>query len=70
MKIDNAKRELYKELRQQYPVVSGAGIREKNGREFIVVFLSKADNKVIKLIPKTFKGNPVKTEIRPVAKAV
>ena len=68
--INTAKKELYKALRQQYPEVTGAGIRGKNGREIIVVFLSKADDKVIQFIPKTYKGNPVKTEVKAIAKAV
>jgi hypothetical protein len=65
--IDQAKKELYSKLRQ-FPEVTGAGIQEKNGREFIVVFLTKDNPKVAAQIPSTYKGNTVKTEIRAVAK--
>ncbi|HEY2350842.1 MAG TPA: hypothetical protein VGH64_17600 [Puia sp.] len=67
MGIDQAKKELYGKLRQ-FPEVTGAGIQEKNGREIIVVFLTKDNSKVVSQIPKTYKGNTVKTEIRAVAK--
>ncbi len=67
MGIDDAKKELYNELRK-YPEVTGAGIQEKNGREFIVVFLTKMNNTMKEMIPKTYKGNTVKTELRSVAK--
>ena len=69
MSITDAKKLLYSELRQ-YPEVTGAGIQEKNGREYIVVFLTKMNNNLKGLIPKTFKGNAVKTEIRSVAKSL
>ena len=67
--IITAKKELYSQLRV-HQEVTGAGIREKNGSEFIVIFLSKASNKVLGLIPATYKGNKVKTEVRSVARAM
>lgn len=64
-----AKKELYKQLKV-HEEVTGAGIREKNGSEFIVIFLSSANDKVLEKIPATFKGNKVKTEVKPIARAM
>jgi hypothetical protein len=67
--IVTAKKELYSQLKI-HEEVTGAGIREKNGSEFIVIVLSKTNNKVLGLIPPVYKGNKVKTEIRSIAKAM
>jgi hypothetical protein len=67
--IITAKKELYSQLKS-YAEVTGAGIREKNGAEFIVIFLSKMNNKVLGLIPSQYKGNKVKAELRAMAKAM
>lgn len=67
--IVSAKRDLYNELKV-HDGVTGAGIQEKNGSEVIVVFLSKATEALKRLVPTKYKGNPVKTEVRSVAKAM
>lgn len=64
-----AKKELYNQLKV-HEEVTGAGIREKNGSEFIVIFLSSANDKVLGKIPTTYKGNKVKTEVKPIARAM
>jgi hypothetical protein len=67
--IVTAKKKLYTRLKG-YSEVTGAGIREKDGAEFIVIFVSKKNSKVLGLIPGEYKGNTVKTEVRAVAKAM
>ena len=69
MDIVEAKRELYNQFKQ-YTEVTGAGIKGKTGHETIVIFLSTPNSKLVKLIPKNYKGNKVITEIRSIAKAV
>jgi hypothetical protein len=64
-----AKKELYSRLKK-YSGVTGAGIREKKGTEYVVIFLSDADAKLRSLIPGEYKGNKVTTEVRAVAKAL
>jgi hypothetical protein len=64
-----AKRELYNTLKV-HDGVTGAGIQEKNGSEFIVVFLSKTSDALKNIIPTEYKGNTVKTEVRSVARAI
>lgn len=68
-KIVTAKKELYKQLKV-HAEVTGAGIQEKNGAEVIVIFLSAANDKVMGKIPSTYKGNKVKTEVKPIARAM
>lgn len=67
--IVNAKKELYGKLKE-HKEVTGAGIREEKGAEFIVIFLSDTNSKVLSKIPSTYKGNKVKTEVRSMAKAM
>jgi hypothetical protein len=67
--ILSAKKELYQQLKK-YSAVTGAGIREKNGSEYVVIFLTEADKAIRSLIPKEYKGNKVKTEVRALAKAL
>ncbi len=67
--VVTAKKELYSQLKK-YNGVTGAGIREKNGIEFVVIFLSGLDKQLQSLIPSQYKGNKVKTEVRSAAKAL
>jgi hypothetical protein len=69
MDVVTAKKELYKQLKK-HSGVTGAGIRENKGTEYVVIFLSNTNEKLQSLIPKEYKGNKVTTEIRAVAKAV
>lgn len=69
MSIVEAKKELYNQLKG-YREVTGAGIQEKNGTEYIVIFITKLTNSLRVAIPGTFKGNKVKTEVRQLAKVV
>ncbi len=64
-----AKKELYNQLKKHSGVI-GAGIREKKGTEYVVIFLSDANKKLRNLIPSEYKGNKVSTEVRAVAKAI
>lgn len=63
MDILIAKKSLYNRLKSFAEVV-GAGIKEKNGTEYIVIFISKATKKILDSIPKEFEGNKVETEIK------
>ncbi|MEO6488464.1 MAG: hypothetical protein ABIO04_00870 [Ferruginibacter sp.] len=61
MSIVEAKRELFRELKKRNNAVTGAGIREKDGIEVIVIFIT--DPHKIETIPSTYKGNIVISEI-------
>lgn len=63
MDILVAKKALYKTLRSFAEVV-GVGIKERNGSEYIVIFLSKATANILSKIPKEYNGNKVEAEIR------
>jgi hypothetical protein len=67
--VVTAKKELYNQLKK-HSGVTGAGIREKKGTEYVVIFLSDANEKLRSLIPSEYKGNKVTTEVRAVAKAL
>ena len=69
MDIVAAKKELYNQLKN-YSEVTGAGIQEKRGTEYIVIFITGLSEKLRRAIPSTFKGNKVKTEVRQLAKAI
>lgn len=69
MSIVEAKRELYNQLKEN-KVVKGAGIREKNGAEYIVIFLSQPKSTVSFEIPTTYKGNKVVTEVMSTPRAM
>jgi hypothetical protein len=69
MDIVAAKKELYNQLKN-YSEVTGAGIQEKHGTEYIVIFITGLSEKLRRAIPSTFKGNKVKTEVRHLAKAI
>jgi uncharacterized FlaG/YvyC family protein len=63
MDITTAKKSLYETLKSFREVI-GAGIQEKNGQEYIVIFLSKASKTILKKIPPEFEGNRVETQIK------
>ena len=58
-----AKKSLYERLKS-FSEVIGAGIQEKNGKEYIVIFLSKASKSILKKIPSEYEGNSVTTQIK------
>lgn len=62
MSIAEAKRELYNHLTTS-KAVRGAGIREKNGSEYIVIFQTEPRSNVPVNIPSSYKGNRVVTEL-------
>jgi hypothetical protein len=64
-----AKRELYDALKGSLRDVTGAGIKWKNGSEYIVIFVSNDSQQLIDKIPHEFKGNQVLTEVRSLAHA-
>jgi hypothetical protein len=69
MSIAEAKRELYNQLKSN-KVVRGAGIKEKNGVEYIVVFVTQPKSTMPIKIPTSYKGNKVVTEVTSSAKAL
>jgi hypothetical protein len=60
--IESASKELYSKLRK-YDEVVGIAICHTNGIQYIVVYLAKISNIILKKIPNIYKGNIVKTEI-------
>jgi hypothetical protein len=69
MSIAQAKRELFNQLRSER-AVTGAGIKEKNGAEYIVIFITRPKSVLSIKIPSTYKGNKVVTELTSPARAV
>lgn len=69
MSIVEAKRELYNRLKTN-DAVKGAGIKEKNGDEYIVIFLTQPKNLIGIKIPSSYKGNKVVTEVKSIPKAL
>ena len=61
MHITEAKRELYNELKKNGNAITGAGIREANGSEVIVIYISHEDKSAS--VPSDYKGIPVITEV-------
>lgn len=59
-----AKRELYDTLKLSLDEVTGAGIKNKDGVESIVIFISSDSRDVTDKIPHEFKGNQVLAEVR------
>ncbi len=70
MVITDAKRELYQQLRKKNVPVTGAGIKQKNGAEVIVIFVSGAKEKRNPDIPADYKGNKVIIEVSDIARAM
>lgn len=60
MNIIQAKKELYQTLHSSEDVV-GAGIQEKDGNEFIVIYTAKPKKELKIKIPTNYKGYKVKT---------
>lgn len=69
MRITEAKRELYNELKSSAGV-KGAGIKEKNGAEYIVIYLTKPKTQLGLKIPTQYKGNKVVTMVTKIPKAM
>lgn len=69
MSIVEAKRELYNRLKS-HKSVRGAGIKEKKGFEYIVIFLTQSKSRIDIDIPTTYKGNKVVTEVISVPRAI
>jgi hypothetical protein len=69
MDILEIKKKLYNELKGLSQVV-GAGIKERNGMEYIVIYLTSTSQKFIHKIPSTFEGVHVETEIKGNIKAL
>ena len=67
--ITTVKRELYNQLKDQRGVV-GAGIRTKGKTEYIVIFVQTMTARLLAKIPAKFRGFTVKTEKKPVLKAL
>lgn len=63
MDIVEIKKKLYGKLKNFNEVI-GSGIRERNGIEYIVIYLSKASKKVKDQIPSEFEGYKVLSEIK------
>lgn len=66
--ITHAKRQLFESLRTRCEGIVGTGIKEKDGHEYIVVYISMQNNN--QLIPNHFMGNKVITEVRGSIKAL
>jgi hypothetical protein len=69
MSIAEAKRELFNQLKSN-AAVRGAGIKEKNGSEYIVIFLTQPKKIIGIKIPSSYKGNKVVTEVTSTPKAM
>ena len=66
--ITNAKRQLFDNLRTRYEGIVGTGIKEKEGSEYIVVYINAQDKK--QYIPNSFMGNKVIAEVKGSIKAL
>ena len=66
--IAHAKRQLFESLRSRYEGIVGTGIKEKDGSEYIVVYINAQDKK--QFIPTNFMGNKVIAEIKGAVKAL
>jgi hypothetical protein len=58
-----AKRELFEDLKR-YSTVVGVAVKKENNIRYIVVYLSKLTSAILRHIPKEFKGNQVKYEVK------
>lgn len=66
--ITNAKRQLFESLRTRYEGIVGTGIQEKDGNEYIVVYINAQDKK--RYVPSSFMGNKVIAEVKGTIKAL
>lgn len=66
--IAHAKRQLFESLRSRYEGIMGTGIKEKDGSEYIVVYINAQDKK--QFIPTNFMGNKVVAEVKGSIKAL
>ena len=66
--ITHAKRQLFDNLRARYEGIVGTGVKEKDGSEYIVVYINAQDKK--QYVPNHFMGNKVIAEVKGVIKAL
>lgn len=66
--IAHAKRQLFDSLRSRYEGIVGTGVKEKDGSQYIVVYINAQDKK--QFIPTNFMGNKVIAEIKGAVKAL
>ena len=62
MHISDVKRELYNELKSKEPFITGAGIKEADGKEVIVIYIPESHQHKYQ-IPDIYKGIRVIIEI-------
>lgn len=67
--IKIAKKDLYRDL-QSHSEVVGAAVKEKNGQQYIVIYLSKITESLTSIIPSNYRGNKVETELKGVIRAL
>lgn len=67
--IITVKKELYNKLKVDNRVI-GAGIKGSGKAEHIVIFVTKQTHKITGIVPSTFKGIKVTTEVKQSPKAV
>jgi hypothetical protein len=66
--VQRIKRRLFLQL-QGWNEFVGTGIKEKKGKEYVVVQLAEANEKITSLIPKEVDGVEVEVEITGTIKA-
>ncbi len=66
--VQKIKRQLFLQL-QGWDEFVGTGIKEKKGKEYVVVQLAEANEKITSLIPKEVDGVEVEVEITGTIKA-
>ncbi len=66
--VQEIKRKLFLQL-QGWDEFVGTGIKEKKGKEYVVVQLAEANEKITALIPKEVDGVEVEVEITGTIKA-
>ncbi|MBE7173671.1 MAG: hypothetical protein INR73_24070 [Williamsia sp.] len=66
--ITHAKRQLFESLKARYEGIMGTGIKEKDGHEYIVVYISAQDK--IQYVPAHYMGNKVIAEVKGSIKAL
>jgi hypothetical protein len=66
--VERIKRKLFLQL-QGWTEFVGTGIKEKKGKEYVVVQLAEANEKIASIIPKEVDGVEVEVEITGTIKA-
>lgn len=62
MNVVDASNRLFDELKD-YEEVVGAGVKKNNNVNYIIIYLSKATQAILRKIPAEYRGNQVKTEV-------